>query len=162
MMKYGEVKNMAVVSVAGAGKLGFIDDMLFDATGQRVLGFRVRRGGLVTHHEALLLADIKAIGQDAITVEDASRLNSQSKFADFAEARTGSALFGSRMMTENGGELGTISDVDVDFTTGEIQRYMLGGSMMDRLRKQEHSVPSTAVKSIGDKLVVVSNEAAVS
>jgi sporulation protein YlmC with PRC-barrel domain len=62
------------------------------------------------------------------------------------------------MLTEHGHEVGTISDLDIDFATGAVTAYVLSGSLLDRLRKENHTVPVSAIKSIGEKLVVVSND----
>jgi uncharacterized protein YrrD len=129
-MRFGEVKNRPVVSVAGAEKLGFIDDLLLDTAAHQVVGFRVRQGGLITHREALLLHD----------------------------SMTGNRVIGSRVMTENGANLGNVSDIDADFATGQVLGYALVSGLMDRLRRQDEMVPVAAVKSIGDNLVVVGNE----
>jgi uncharacterized protein YrrD len=161
-MKFGEIRNKPVVSVAGAGKLGYVDDVLVDTASSRVSGFIVRSGGLLTHYQSMLLSDVRNVGSDAVTVEDASRLNARDKFAQFSNATTGGDLFGSRVMTESGQEIGSLADLDADLTTGRIERWVLAGSLMDRLRKEEHTVPPEAIRSFGQKLVVVSDEVAVS
>jgi len=157
-MRFGEVKNRPVVSVAGAEKLGFIDDLLLDTTAHQVVGFRVRQGGLITHREALLLHDVKAIGLDAVTIEDPSKLNADQKFLELHDSMTGDRVIGSRVMSENGSNLGNVSDIDADFATGQVLGYALVSGLMDRLRRQDEMVPVAAVRSIGDSLVVVGNE----
>jgi sporulation protein YlmC with PRC-barrel domain len=71
---------------------------------------------------------------------------------------TGNRVIGSRVMTENGANLGNVSDIDADFATGQVLGYALVSGLMDRLRRQDEMVPVAAVKSIGDNLVVVGNE----
>jgi uncharacterized protein YrrD len=157
-LRIGEIKNEQVVSLSGAEKLGTVEDVFFDPTRQTVLGLRVKRGGMLSKTEAVLLSDVQSIGLNAVTLTDGSRLNGESKFPQFTNSLLASHVIGSRMLTEHGHEVGTIADLDIDFETGSITAYVLSGSLLDRLRKENHTVPASAIKSIGEKLVVVSND----
>ena len=160
-MRFGEIRNLPVVGVATAEKLGSVDDLLLDQSGRQVLGFRVRRGGLIVHHEGMLLADVQSIGNDAVVVRDASRLNKLEKFSEFSNSRLGSGIVGSRVVTEAGENLGSVGDIDADFNSGAVQRFALGGNVLERLRGQHHSFSVDTVQSIGNDLVVVGNDAVV-
>jgi sporulation protein YlmC with PRC-barrel domain len=154
-MHFNDVRNRPVVSLADAERLGFVDDILIDTERSTVVGFVIRHGGIVTHHEAMLLTDVRAIGEDALTVADASKLNARKKFAELQAARTGSQLFGSRVLDESGSQIGKLADVDADFTSGAVQSWILSDNVLQRLRGEVHTVSVGAVKSIGDGLVVV-------
>lgn len=67
-------------------------------------------------------------------------------------------IIGSRVLTEHGHEVGTIADLEIDFKAGVITAYVLSGGVLDRLRHDAHTVPASAVTSIGDRLVVVRND----
>ncbi len=159
-MKLSDVRNQPVVSVADAEKLGTVEDIVLDPSSGKVLGLRVRRAGLFTKGEAVLLDDVLSIGLDAVTLQDASRMNDEKKFREFDDSTTGSKVIGARMMTEHGHEVGTVSDLDVDFEHGVVTQYLLSGSFLDKFRKDEHSVPASAVLKIGDSMVVVNNDVA--
>jgi uncharacterized protein YrrD len=159
-LRVGEIQNEQVVSVSGAEKLGTVEDVYIDPNRQTALGLRVKRGGMLSKAEAVLLSDVHSIGLDAVTVPDGSRLNAESKFPQFANSLLAGTIIGSRMLTEHGHQVGTISDLDIDFETGAITAYVLSGSLLDRWRKENHTVPASAIKSIGEKLVVVSNDVA--
>jgi uncharacterized protein YrrD len=160
-LRVGEVKHEQVVSVAGAEKLGTVDDVYIDPVRQAVLGLRVKRGGMLSKTEAVLLSDVQSIGLDAVTLADASRLNAEGRFPEFGTSMLAGHIIGSRMLTEHGHEVGTISDLDIDFASGAITAYFLSGSLLDRLRRDDHTVPASAIKTIGEKLVVVINDVVV-
>ncbi|MDP9227265.1 MAG: PRC-barrel domain-containing protein [Actinomycetota bacterium] len=46
-MQANELKGRAVVVLSNAEKVGQVEDVLFDAPFQQVLGFRVKKGGLL-------------------------------------------------------------------------------------------------------------------
>ncbi|GAC1518583.1 MAG: hypothetical protein NVS2B16_24040 [Chloroflexota bacterium] len=159
-MKFGDLKNRPVVSVADARRLGYVETLLLDLDSQKILGLRVRQGGLLTHRGAVLLHDVKAVGDDAVTLEDASRLNSENKFSEFKNCSDLGPILGARVLTESGTVLGSVADVDVDLQAGTISGYVLGGNLLDRVRGQEHVIQPATVKTIGDKMIVVANDAA--
>lgn len=101
--------------------------------------------------------DLKAVGGGATTVQDASRLNKPDSFPDLHDSTTVSSITGSRVMTENGVEIGTVGDIELDPKGATVSNYFLGESLMGRLRGEEHRIAVTAIKSLGSKLVVVSN-----
>lgn len=160
-MKFGDLKNKPVVGVADAHRLGYVETVLLDLNGLRLLGFRVRSGGLLTHRDAVLLADVKSVGDDAVTVEDASRLNAEGKFAELKNSTDIERLIGARILNETGHVLGTVADVDIDLEAATVTSYLLEGNLIDRVRRQEHVIPTSETKSIGDKLIVVGNEVTV-
>src|SRR5687767_9707914 len=52
-VKASELNGRAVLVLSQAAKVGHVDDILFDAPYRRVLGFRVKRGGLFGPREAV-------------------------------------------------------------------------------------------------------------
>jgi uncharacterized protein YrrD len=146
-----------VLSVADAHELGSVDDLFLHLKEQRVVALRVKTGGLFGGHKALPLQDVKAVGKNAVTVEDATRLGERGAFPALTDAVGRGAVEGARVVTESGTEVGTVSDLDADFTTGVINGYVLSSSLLDRLQHQEHLVPASTVKSIGDKNIVVAD-----
>jgi uncharacterized protein YrrD len=160
-MEFGELKNRPVVSLADAARLGFIDTALVDLHNQQVTGFRVRTGGIFTHHSAILREDVKSLGEDAVTVEDSRRLADEGKMPQLKTSVALGNLLGSRVISEDGKEIGTVADVEMTVETGQIESYVLAGGLLDRLRHDKHLLPSSSVKSIGDKLIVVTGQTAV-
>lgn len=160
-MEFGELKNRPVVSLADASKLGFVDTALVDLHNQQVTGFRIRTGGIFTHHHAILLQDVKSLGQDAVTIEDSRRLTDEGKMPQLKTSVPLTNVVGSRVISEDGKEIGTVADIEMTVETGQIENYILAGKLMDRLRHDKHMIPSSAVKSIGDKLIVVTNQTVV-
>jgi sporulation protein YlmC with PRC-barrel domain len=104
--------------------------------------------------------DIKAIGVDAVTVQSENVLQNEKDAAGAEDSTRASSLLGARVMTENGKELGTVHDVDLDMAAGRITGFTLPGNLLDRLQHHPHLVPITGVRSVGDGLIVVANEVA--
>lgn len=157
-MKFGDVKGIDVVSLDGATKLGTVEDVLLDSERRQALGFRVKAGGLFSGTKAVLLPDVQAIGADAMTIQDESKLNSENKVEALQGSLGRDGLVGSRVMTESGSDIGTVEDFDVSFPDGAITGYVLRSGLLDRMQHKEQLIPISLVKSIGDKMIVVTDE----
>ncbi|MBV9280546.1 MAG: PRC-barrel domain-containing protein [Chloroflexi bacterium] len=147
------------MSVNSAEKLGFVDSLYLDLANHRVLGLRLRRGGLLTHHSALLFSDVKSIGKDALIIDDPGRINDEGRFTTLEGAAGLDAIAGARVLSEGGREVGTVSDLDFDPDTGKISGYVLAAGFLDRLRHDERVLPASDVKSAGNKLLMVGDDA---
>ena len=156
-MKFHDLRGTQVLSVSDARKLGTIDDLFIHLSDQRVLALRVKLDGMFAGHKALPLQDVKSIGQDAVTVDDAAKLNDKDTFPALKNAAGQHAINGAHVVAENGTEVGTVADLDADFTTGAINGYVLSSGLINRLQHEEHVVPTSTVKSIGDKTIVVAD-----
>lgn len=158
-MKFGDLKGQPVVSTANAQKLGTVDTLLVDPQDQTVLGLRIRTTGFVVRREAVLLGDIHSFGADAITVSDASKLNRQDTLAPLKDKPDLGIILGARVLDEAGSELGSVSDIDFDESSGTITDYILSSNVIDRIRGHEHVIPAAGIKSIGNGMIVVAADA---
>src|SRR5690349_501706 len=101
-MNSGDLKGRAIVTLSDAAKVGSVDDVLFDAQYREVLGFRVKKGGLLSGTEALMRSSVSAVGADAITVPSPDAINAEERFAELAGAAAFKQAQGTRIVTEGG------------------------------------------------------------
>lgn len=156
-MKFHDLRGTPILSVADAHELGTVDDLFLHLGDQRVIALRIKTGGVFGSHKVLPLQDVKSIGQDAVTVADASKLTDRGDVPALKDAVGRAAVEGVRIITESGTEVGIVSDLDADFRTGVVNGYVLRSSLLERLQREEHLVPASTVKSIGDKHIVVAD-----
>src|SRR5258708_26720474 len=114
VMRARTLMGRAVVAISDARKIGAVDDVLLDAGGRDVLAFRVRSGGPLSHGAALARDQVAAVGPDAIMVPAPTALNEFKRLPALADAVRLDKLRGTRVVTEGGELLGTVSDLDVD------------------------------------------------
>jgi sporulation protein YlmC with PRC-barrel domain len=151
--------GMTVFAVDAGKNLGSVDRLLFSPDDMRVTAFVVApAAGLMDEPgpQRLLPTDkIKAVGQDAITVESESFLDI---VAD-GELPPGAVAFDEiereKVITESGEDVGEVSSVEFDEQTFrldflEVGRGFLSGSTMITVEK---------VVSIGEDVIVVRDTA---
>jgi uncharacterized protein YrrD len=151
--------GMTVFAIEGGKNLGTVERLLFSPEEMCVTGFVITRAGGVMEEpepqKVLLRENVKAIGQDAITVESESLLDVT---AD-GELPAGTVAFDQiekeRVLTESGDELGVVNSIDfsdTDFRLEylEVGRGFLSGSSMISVDK---------VRSVGEDVIVVRDDA---
>lgn len=157
-IKFGDLKGIDVVSLEDASKLGSIDDVMLDLKRYQVLGFRVKMGGLFSAHEALLLSDVLRVGKDAVTISRASALNDERRFPELQGSAGSDSFSALRVMSEHGSDIGTVIDIDLEFPGGAVTGFVLRAGMLERIQGKELFIPVSAVKTIGEKLMVVADD----
>jgi len=159
-MRAGNLMGRDVVTISDAGKVGAVNDVLFDATGRDVIGFRVRRGRF-GRGAGLVRDQVAAIGPDAIMVAAPTALNDLKRLPALADALRLDKLRGTTVVTEGGEVLGTVSDLEVDGEAQHVLAYVLRGTVMQRMRHQQPAIPVWQVTHRGDRgLMVVGDDAA--
>jgi uncharacterized protein YrrD len=155
-MQASELKGRAVVVLANAEKVGQVEDILFDAPFRQVLGFRVKRGGLLGKTEAVPRESVTSIGSDALTVASPEMINDEERFAQLGGAATLGKVMGTKVVTEGGQLLGTISQLEIDDDARSVTSYVLSASLVDRvMRHDEEAVQAGEVVRLGEGGIMV-------
>lgn len=156
-----DLMGRAVVSMSNASKVGAVDDVLLDAGGRDVVAFRVKSGGPFHRGAALVREQVTAVGPDAIMLSTPTALNEFKRLPGLVDAVRFDKLRGTRVVTEGGELLGTVSDLDVDGEARHVLAYVLRGSVMQRLRHRQPTIPVWQVTHRSNRgLIVVGENAA--
>ena len=126
------LRGTPIISVDAGEKLGNADLVVFSPKERRLLGF-VMRNGDVLHkdRQVVRVDDVRAIGPDAITIDDDAVVR-QFNQADepFRQAvESGQRLFGTQVVTESGDLLGTVDDLFLDPSSARVTSIALKGGI---------------------------------
>ena len=114
LMRATEIIKRPVVTFSG-DDIAQVKDIVYVGTGGSVGGFTLAGRGLFSGplKEALPWDAVHALGPDAVMVRDEDALGSVEGVVSRADAKGGDVL-GSRVITDAGVELGSVSDVILD------------------------------------------------
>jgi len=142
-----------VISLADAGRLGQIKDLIFDTTHFRVTAFVIE----ADRQRVLLPFDkIQNIGPDAVTVADSSVLQGISNASPLTALPRLDEIQKLKIVDEKGTYLGTVGEVDVDTRLGSIQDIEAHKGGVLGLGGTSVSIPASAIRSIGSEVMIVS------
>jgi uncharacterized protein YrrD len=152
-MKASDLKGMAVVSIDGGAKLGYIDDVLFDSGGLRVAALRIN----ADKQKALVPFDqVKSIGSDAVTVQS-NDVTQWIKPESESTTQPGLDQIGKlKVVNEAGTLLGTVNTVEVDPQAGSITQVQSHKGGVLGLGGSTFTIPAKQIISVGTEVMTVS------
>lgn len=114
LMRTSEVTKRPVVTMSGED-VAQVKDVVYSAGGGAVGGFTLAGRGIFAGplKQALAWSAVMALGPDAVMVRDGNSLEPTASVLDRSAATGGSGgdVLGSQVLTDDGTELGTVTDV---------------------------------------------------
>ena len=150
-----------VVAFDSGEKFNTIVDLIFDQQNNLLLGFLVDEGGWFSNALVLPLSNIQAIGNDAVIVPSRDMIVPASEFPEIQNIlEKDNVLKGTKIMTVDGRDLGTMSDLYFDDTTGAIEGYEVSGGIFADAYSGRSFVPAPDTIKIGEDIAFVPSETA--
>ncbi len=150
-----------VVAYNSGEEFRTIVDLIFDQENNQLLGFLVDEGGWFSNALVLPLTHIQAIGADAVIVADREAIAAAQKFPAIQNIlEKDNILKGTRIMTLDGRDLGTMVDLYFDDTTGAIEGYEVSGGIFADAYSGRSFVPAPDTLKIGEDIAFVPSETA--
>ncbi len=150
-----------VVAFDSGEKFNTIVDLIFDQQNNLLLGFLVDEGGWFSTALVLPLSSIQAIGNDAVIVASRDVIASASEFPEIQNIlEKDNVLKGTKIMTVDGRDLGTMSDLYFDDKTGAIEGYEVSGGIFADAYSGRSFVPAPDTIKIGEDIAFVPSETA--
>lgn len=158
-MKRGWILGLPVISARTGKKMGVVVDIIFKPGQQKIKGLVMSTEGLLEKRKHIPLERIRAIGRHAVIVEEFSHDNKQaSGLLMEGNEEYGRKILGRQLLTGNGQELGTISDIILDPHDGRIEGFEISKGFIDDLLEGRYVLPYDASNSVMEDAVIVSME----
>ena len=158
MRKGKSIIGLKIVSQTDAVELGKVRDLIFDHDTDELLALLVSEKDLFGLIDAQIVpwSEVRAIGPDAVMVgSTASRI----KAGDFPRVRDimnrETALSGTRIVTDDGREIGTLADMYIDDETGKIVGYEVSGGFFSDSLSGKRFMQAIPDMPIGKGVAVV-------
>lgn len=146
--------GLPVIEVMEGVQLGEVVDVLFDQDPMSV-SLLVKKEGALAGQATVHLADIKSIGEDAITLDSSGLLKDYEKTGDELCLFNGNqSLAGKELLTEGGTVLGTVADVYIGEETDNIIGYEVSDGLIADLVAGRKWMPFSDTLQIGDQIIV--------
>jgi len=159
--KWSDLRGIAVVSLADGNKVGTVDDFYFDPTTSQVYAFRVKTG--LFKHKILHVADIRGIGQDAITASTEEAIQSESGDSKLSSLIDGESLLSYKVMSASGTVVGSVGEILLDTSNPsatQITGVLLSGGLLQHRGAHSHTMIKARDIHYGQHVLVIPDEIA--
>ncbi len=151
-MNAAEIKGRAVISITTGGRLGRVDEVLFDPASLTLAAFQVTADG---QHARIPFAQVQSLGSDAVMVpaEDVAQ------WITTATAAEGLVSFDAlkhyKVVDAAGTFLGTPKAIEFEPTDGRLQRLDIHKGGVLGLGGETTTVSGSEIASVGADVIVV-------
>lgn len=159
MKRASDVIGLPVICIQSGNQIGIIRDIACDPE-SAVFGFILEPKSLMHKGKALLISDLKAIGEDAVTVymdeitKDIDKV--EEKYHEVLRGLYYSEkLRGLKVITTNGNELGLVEDVYFDEEVGTIVGYELSEGIVADITEGRKYLPKPDHLTEGKDVLIV-------
>jgi uncharacterized protein YrrD len=161
MRKGKDIIGKPVVAYDSGEKIETVVDLIFDQNDNRLLGFLIDEGGWFSNAKVLPLELVKAIGIDAVIIPTQDAIATSSEYAEIHKIlEANNILNGTRIMTTDGRDLGTLIDFYFDEKTGAVEGYEASGGLFADAYSGRSFVPAPQTLKIGEDVAFVPTETA--
>jgi uncharacterized protein YrrD len=161
MRKGKDIVGKPVVAYDSGEKIETVVDLIFDQYDNRLLGFLIDEGGWFSNAKILPLNLVKAIGVDAVIIQSKEAISLASTHIAINKIlENNNILNGTRIMTTDGRDLGTLIDFYFDETTGAVEGYEASGGLFADAYSGRSFVPAPHTLKIGEDVAFVPAETA--
>jgi uncharacterized protein YrrD len=158
LVKATELIKKNVVTLDQGKKIEDVNDVIYDPVSNKIKAFLVDPGGWFKDAKVVLFEDVKNVGKDALMVESADVLKKASEVsedvANIAEDKT--YLTKTKIITEDGTELGHVSDLLFDSETGVVSELEVSRGLKNLQSGKKRVLIGDIVKIGKDATIVKS------
>ncbi|MEJ7654211.1 MAG: PRC-barrel domain-containing protein [Chloroflexia bacterium] len=154
-----ELTGLPVMTFAEGEQIGKVKDILFDPEQNRVVALLVDEGGWFSSAKVVPWQNVKTVGVDSVIVPDKSavvKVDDDPYIKRIME--NDNILAGTKVMTEDGRDLGTIGDMLMDDSTGEVVGYEVSGGVFSSTLKGKKFMPAPETISVGKDVAFVPSD----
>lgn len=161
MRKGSDIVSKPVVAFDTGEQFYRVHDLIFDQENNQLLGFLVDEGGWFSSAKVLPLQNVQTIGPDAIIVQSKNTVVSAEQMPQIKRIlERNNVLKGTKMMTTDGRDLGTLSDLYFDERSGVVEGYEVSGGLFADAYTGRAFVPAPQTLKIGEDVAFVPPETA--
>jgi uncharacterized protein YrrD len=157
LIKGKDLINLKVLTLQDGKLIKNVDELVFDPMANQVRALVVDPKGWFSDAEVILFEDIKNIGRDSIVVESEDVIKKASDVQEKISRiiKDDNYLTDNKVMTEDGNELGKISDIYFDPHTGNVIELEVSQGTLKSVQSGKKRVRVSDVIRVGEDATIV-------
>ncbi len=156
LVKGSTLKGMKVIAKQVGKEINSIDDVLYNRDTGVVDALLISSGGMFkASSQVLKLRDVDSIGSDAIMI-DSDNIIREVSADSIKNFKAKDILLGKKIVTEEGSQLGSVTDFFFDSESGQIQKYEVSEGVLNDLKGGRKEIDAAGISRVGDDTILVS------
>ncbi|RJR25986.1 hypothetical protein C4578_00355 [Candidatus Microgenomates bacterium] len=159
--KASDVIGLKVISLDKGEEVGEINDIIYDPVSQRIKAFLLDEGGWFSEAKVIPFEGIEKIGEDAATINSSQKIEKASDVPDpySSVSERNSKIRKMNVVSENGNNIGKVSDVIFDEQSGEVIEYEITKGPIEDLKTGRNKISKEDISRVGQDDIIVKSEA---
>jgi uncharacterized protein YrrD len=161
MVKGNDVIGLKVITKADGRIISDVTDIVYTPKDNKVHALIIEEGGFFSDAQILLIEDVLSIGKDAVIIESAEQIRKASSVPQPIStiASNSQYLTKSMVVTEEGTQLGKITDIYFDETTGNVEEFEVSEGVMKNVHSGKKRFKVEDIVTIGEDVTIVKVDA---
>lgn len=160
LIKGSDVLGLKVISVLEGKELHPVNDIIYDPALNKVTALLIDKGGWFSDARVIAIEDVQSIGEDAVIIESSDRVRPASSVNQRTAniARDDINLTKTRIITDKGTDVGTITDIFFD-SNGNVTEFEVSQGMFSTVQSGKKRIHVSDIITIGVDATVVKEDA---
>jgi len=157
MVKGKDVIGLKVMTVSDGKEMGKIKDLVYDSNSHEVKALLLDEGGVFSDAKIILVPEIQSIGKDAILIKDQATVKKASE-ADQVVAETARKdqyLTATKIVSEDGTDLGKVTDLYFDPQTGKVHEFEVSQGFIGNIQSGKKRIRVEDIITVGEDATIV-------
>src|SRR5215208_148517 len=156
MRKGKSVVGQQVLSLTDGRRLDTVKDLVISAGNDAIVALLVDEGGLLSSSKVVPLESVVSFGRDSVVIQGTDAIVSASADPDVkAILDRKDSLLGKKVFTDTGQQMGTISDMYFDDSSGRIHGFEVSGGVFGDITRGTSYLPVEDIERMGPDVIFI-------
>lgn len=157
IIKGDKILGLKIISIDTGKEIDTISDIIYDPKLNKVRGFVVSEGGWFKDAQVLLIENVKNIGADAVMVQSENVIRTPDQVQDrvMSIAEHGHNLTKTKVITEDGTQLGIITDILFDSDSGQVEEFEVSQGLVENVKSGKKRFKIDDIMTVGEESTIV-------
>lgn len=157
LIKASKVIGLPVFTINDGRKIENVEDVIYDPIRNRIEALLIEKGGWFGESRVILYDDLEGIGYDAALITDRKLMRKITEVGKNIQAivKNDTFLTNTRIITEDGIELGRVSDIYFNSQTGRVEEFEVSQGTIKNWKEGKKRVKIESLVTIGHDATIV-------
>lgn len=162
LVRVKNLRDLPVFSMLQGKKIADVKDTIYDPFKNKITALLLYPNGIFSKERFVLFEDIKSVGKDAIIVDSSLVLKKAEEIDKHILnlKNRDKLLLGTKIVTENGEQLGTVTDYFFDQSNGKVSKLELSQGGFADFKTGKKIISISNILSMGPDATIVELETA--